>query len=102
MRLEHLSEERLKESLLKVIGKYLVCGNTGFFFGSRVAGKGSERSDIDVGIEGEEKAPAAALAKIRDEIEELPFLYKIEIVDFKGASPEFRKVALSKIEMLNK
>mgnify|MGYP001588840581 FL=1 len=65
-----------------------------FFFGSRVQGRGDDRSDIDVGIEGPERIPGHVMEKIREAIENLPVLYKIDIVDFKDVSEDFRREAL--------
>lgn len=94
MRLEHYPVEKLKSQLLAIIAKYLdLADYRVFFFGSRVAGQGSERSDIDVGIEGPEEIPFGTMAKIREEMEELPTLYKIEAVDFNKVSNQFREVA---------
>jgi len=36
--------------------------------------------------------------EIREDLENLPILYKLEIVDFKKVSPDFKKVALQNIE----
>ena len=69
-------------------------------FGSRVTGKGNDRSDIDVGIEGPEEIPSRIIIPIKEEIEALPTLYKIDVVDFSRISEGFRKVAQHKIEAL--
>ena len=96
------SKEKLKKELLGIIGKYLDLKEYKvFFFGSRANNKGSERSDIDVGIEGREMISLENMAKIREEISGLPILYSIDIVDFKAASDDFKKVAKQKIELLN-
>jgi predicted nucleotidyltransferase len=102
MRLEHYSQKKLKKEILKIFGKHLNLDLYKiFFFGSRILDKGSERSDIDIGIDGPEEIPAKIMARLKEEIENLPILYKIEIVDFKKVSPEFREVALKKIEIIN-
>lgn len=61
-------------------------------------GRGTDRSDIDVGIEGPHSIPTKICLKIQDEIEELPTLYKIELVDFSRVAPKFREVALQHTE----
>ncbi len=95
MRLEHYPVEKLKKEILAILAKHLDLSRYRvFFFGSRVAGKGTERSDIDVGIEGPEPIPAAAMLDIQEEIENLPTLYKVEIVDFHRVPPKFRDAAL--------
>jgi|SRR3989339_605683 len=102
MRLEEYSVEKLKKEILAITGKYFDAKNCQiFFFGSRVSGKGNERSDIDIGIECKHAIPLDVMAKIKEEIENLPILYKVEIVDFKAVTPEFRAVALKKIEIIS-
>lgn len=99
MRLEHYPAEKLKKEILEIIGKRLDLKEYKvFFFGSRVADGGDERSDIDVGIEGPEPVPLEPLFDIKEDVENLPTLYKIEIVDFKKVSPEFYEVASRRVE----
>ena len=99
MKFKHYSVERLKKEIRQITNKYLDLKDYKiFFFGSRVAGRGNERSDIDVGIEGNEPIPANIMFKIKDDIENLKTLYKIEFVDFKSVAPDFQKVALQYIE----
>lgn len=101
LNLEHYPIEKLKKEVLGIIGnrldikKYKV-----FFFGSRAAGKGNERSDIDIGIEGKKPIPDKAWVEIQDEIENIPTLYKIDIVDFRQTAKKFREVAKQYIEII--
>ena len=69
-----------------------------FFFGSRVAGTASPRSDLDVGVEGEVSIPKEKLLSIKSRIEAIPTLYQIDLVDFALISEEFKKVAKQHIE----
>lgn len=102
MRLEYESPEKLKSEILKIAGKYLDLNQYKlFFFGSRVMGKGNERSDIDIGITGTAPVPPAAFSDIEDEIENITVLYSIDIVDFNNVSEKFKQVALEKVEYLN-
>ena len=102
MRLEHYSETKLKKEILEILGKRLDLKKYKiFFFGSRVSGLGNERSDIDIGIEGPEKALDLAWLDIQEEIENFPSLYKIELVDFKRVTPIFKEVALQNIELIS-
>ncbi|MEK7658324.1 MAG: nucleotidyltransferase domain-containing protein [Patescibacteria group bacterium] len=94
MRLEHYSQEKLKKEILEIVGKYLDLKKYKvFFFGSRVSGKGNERSDIDIGIEGPEKISNSIIFNIKDEVENLTILYRIDIVNFTDASKKFLEVA---------
>lgn len=81
------------------MGKYLDLDKYQvFFFGSRVAGRSSERADIDIGIKGPRKVPIGVMAKIRDDIFNLPTLYSIDVVDFQSAQKNFRQVAEKYVE----
>ena len=101
MRLEHYNEDKLKKEILSVLAKHLDLKKYKvFFFGSRVSGGGSDRSDIDVGIEGGAPVPDRVWAEIKEEIENLPLLHKIEIVDFKRVSRVFRQVAEQDVELI--
>lgn len=102
MRIEHYSLPKLKQEIAAITGKYLNLSEYKiFFFGSRVSGKGNEHSDIDIGIEGPLPISPEIKSKIEDEIENLPTLYKIEIVDFKRVSSKFRSVAMQNTEFIN-
>ncbi len=101
MKLEHYPVGKMKKEISGIVGKYLNPEDyKTFFFGSRVAGKNSERSDIDIAIEGPQAVPLATMARIEEEIDNLPTLYKIEVVDFQAVSPEFRQVASRNMEII--
>lgn len=102
MRLKNYPLEKLKEEIRSIVGRHLdLKSHRLFFFGSRLKDRGDERSDIDIGLEGPEEISPLVISKIKEEIEELPILYKIEVVDFKRVSPDFRQVALRQIEEIN-
>ncbi|MCX5792562.1 MAG: nucleotidyltransferase domain-containing protein [Elusimicrobia bacterium] len=93
--------EKLKADLLAIVGRRLDLSKYRlFFFGSRVTNKGDDHSDIDVGIEGPAPVAGATLGAIKEELENLPAVYKIDLVDFASVSDDFRKVALAKIEVI--
>ena len=101
MRLEHYPSEKLIKEIIKIVGKHLdISKYKVFLFGSRVTDKGDERSDIDIGIEGPEPVLPKTMLEIEEEIEKLPVLYKIEIVDFQRVPLKFREVARKNIEFL--
>ena len=60
-----------------------------------------DRSDIDIGIEGPGPTPGHVLEAIRDDLEKLPVLYKIDLVDFKSVSSEFYQEAKKTIEKIS-
>lgn len=94
--------EKIKKQLLAVIEKNLGrCGHKVFLFGSRAKGDAWDRSDIDVGIEGDKPIPSEIKLKIEEELNNLPTLYKFDLVDFKAVSDEFKKETLKNIKPLN-
>lgn len=101
VRLEYENAVELKKRIRNILGKHLDLSRYRiFFFGSRVTGKGSDRSDIDIGISGKEPVPNDVLARIKDELEESSILYEIDVVDFARAHDRFKQVALQGIEYL--
>jgi len=94
-------EEGQKEAILKIITNCLDLPHYKiFYFGSRVNGKGTERSDIDIGIEADGPLPATVLNEIMDELKGLPIMQKIDVVDFKAVDNDFREVALQNIKVI--
>jgi predicted nucleotidyltransferase len=71
-----------------------------FVFGSQANRSSLVRSDIDVGIISQSTIQAWQLSNILADIEKLPMLYKIDLVDFKEVDDKFRSVALKNIEKL--
>lgn len=99
--LEHYPVEKLKKEILSAIGKHVdLKTHRVFFFGSRVAGIGSERSDIDVGIESQKPIDWLTMGLIKDEVEHIPTLYSIDIVDLAATPEKFQKIAKSSIELI--
>jgi len=102
MRLEHYPVEKFKKEIIEIIGKQLDLNEYRvFFFGSRVSGNGTERSDIDIGIKGSKPIPIKSWIEIQEDIENFSSLYKIEIVDFGAVAPKFEEVALRQIELIS-
>ena len=102
MKLEYENPEEVKRQILNIISKHIhLSSYQVFFFGSRVSGKSDEWSDIDVGIEGAEPLPRGVLSGIKDEIEELPVLYKIDVVDFADVNDKFKILAKQQTERVN-
>ena len=102
MKLQHYPADTLKSQILEIAGHHLDLNRHKlFFFGSRTTGKGSDRSDIDIGILGQKPVPLSKMADIETALENLPLLYKIEVVDFVRVSEKFKEVALQKIEPIN-
>jgi len=92
-------KEKLQQDVLETVGRYLDLNqHRVFFFGSRVEGKGDERSDIDIGIEGPKALPLETIAQIKEGLSGLPTLYSFDVVDFTQADDDFKEVAKKHIE----
>lgn len=68
-----------------------------FLFGSRAKGTAHSTSDIDLGIEGPDAVPYSILAAIREELEEAPILYSVDVVDFSRVPTKFREIAQERL-----
>ena len=102
MKLEFYSVEKLKKEILGIVAIYLDLKEYKvFFFGSRVKGDSSPRSDIDIGIEGEKPVPTQIMSQIKDHISCLPILYKIDFIDFNNVDKDFYNVAKQNFELIN-
>ena len=72
-----------------------------FLFGSRARGDNlSSSADIDVGILAEKKLSLWQLERISAELEALPSLYRVDLVDFTGRDDDFAREALGDMKVL--
>lgn len=102
MRLEHYPAAKLRSQVREIIGRHLNLNEYKvFFFGSRIRGTNSPRSDIDIGIDGPAPIPGEVRVKIADELEELPTLYRFDLVDFKSVTEDFKRKILEEAEHVN-
>jgi predicted nucleotidyltransferase len=65
-----------------------------FLFGSRAVESPDHRADIDIGILADRPLSARQMVTIKEKIEELPTLLKIDFVDLTAAGERFRSIAL--------
>lgn len=71
-----------------------------FLFGSWAEGNARAGSDIDIGILGDTPVPHRILIAIRQKMEDVPTLRKIDIVDLFRVSERFRTRALKQAKQL--
>lgn len=93
-------KEEIKSMIRKVVAEHLSGDYKVFLFGSQAGLPELKRADIDVGIEAEKPLTNREETLIWIELEDLPTLYKFDLVDFAKVDPGFRKIALNKIEIL--
>lgn len=95
-------ERHLKTQILETVARHL--GNRHYrlwLFGSRAQGRATGRSDYDLGIMTEQPLDLATLSRIRADLEELPILQEIDLVDLTTAPADFVRQALQKSELLD-
>ena len=98
----HRKEEKIKDALRQICATMTdeLIGHRVVLFGSRAAGVARERSDFDVGVLGDTPLPLKTFFKMEDLFDEIETLHRIDWVDFNRVSPEFRREALKKTEVL--
>lgn len=60
-------------------------------FGSWAKGNAVQTSDVDLGIVGPRAIPLILIHQMKEDLETLPTLRKIEVVDLQRASKTFKK-----------
>lgn len=89
---------RLLQNLQELAEKYKVDGLDIFIFGSFARGDQRPTSDLDVGVEWRKERNPQAFLRLYWEMQSLPTIRKIELVDFSQTDPNFRQIAgLNKI-----
>lgn len=101
MVLKKYTVQEIQKDMHSIIGRYLDLSKYQLFiFGSRATGKGDDHSDVDIGIEGDQPVPSSILVNIKNDIDHLPILYKVDVVDFAQVSPQFKDVAKKHIVII--
>jgi len=65
-----------------------------YFFGSRATGEARHHSDVDVAVDARGELPRYVLAELREALEESTIPYRVDVVDLRDASLEFRQKVL--------
>ena len=84
----------LLHSISRIVKENVSCEYQLFLFGSRVTGTNDIKADIDIGIIPNKKLSARQLQNIKESLEELSTLLKIDFIDFSSVSDEFKSIAL--------
>jgi predicted nucleotidyltransferase len=103
MQLKHYPVRKLTNQVKQIVSEELrdMQPYVVFFFGSRVTGINTDRSDIDIGIEATECIPPHVIGEIQERLNELPMLYSVDVVDFKSVDERFYKLASQKREFIH-
>lgn len=95
-----MEKDSIIEEAVKIIRRYLSDDYKIFLFGSWAKGDALETSDIDIGILGEGKTPDDLMFRILREVETIPTLRKIDVVDFNLVEENFKNSALEHAKSL--
>jgi predicted nucleotidyltransferase len=91
-----MTEHELKHAIVRIIRTYLSAPEVKIFlFGSRATGQHTARSDYDIGIETGAPIPLEILGRLQADLDALPVLTKIEVVDLCRVSEGFKYEALA-------
>ncbi len=65
-----------------------------FLFGSFASGEQRPGSDLDLGFTASERTSPQSVESLREAIDALPTIRRIDLVDFRRTDPAFARVAL--------
>ena len=87
--------------IVQVIRRYLPAeSHRILLFGSWATLEASPTSDIDIAIEGATVLDSTVMSEIHEEIDKLPTLRKIQIIDIQQVHDRFRNRVLSQGQVL--
>jgi predicted nucleotidyltransferase len=87
--------EQLKD-VVKTVKSQLAPEYELYLFGSWAKGSATERSDIDLAVHGPAPVPWRQWIVVKRVVDALPTLRKIDLVDLRRVSDDFRKQILTK------
>jgi predicted nucleotidyltransferase len=92
---------KLRRSLRQVAQKYHRLGLDLFVFGSFARGNPRPNSDLDLGVTWRGQPDPRLFTQLYWELQAMPTIRKIDLVDFARAAPGFTRVALAHTIRLN-
>jgi len=69
-------------------------------FGSRVTQTAKDHSDLDLAIIGNDKLDSRTLTLLKLDFEESNFPFRVDVLDWRVISPEFRKLIEQQYEII--
>lgn len=89
-----MDTEKIFKEIVKIVRKYLSDDYKILLFGSWAKGDFLNTSDVDIAILGDNKVPYDLMVKIKEEVEEIPTLRSIDIIDLNSKEKAFRENVL--------
>lgn len=90
----------LLADIVKVIRKYLSDEHKVLLFGSWATMEAVPTSDVDIAIAGKDRVDDFIMVKIKEEIEQLPTLRSIDIIDFNRLDKSLQEKILKDSEVI--
>lgn len=95
-----MEKNKVLKQVVAIIRSYLDENYKIYLFGSWAKNSALPTSDLDIAILGRKKISWETMAKIRQEIENVPTLRQIDIVDLNSVGKDFRKNILKSGKLL--
>ena len=89
-----MTDSEIIEKVAKIVRQEVKQDFRLFLFGSRADKTNDARSDVDIGILAGNPISAKSLFTIREKIDEIPTLLKIDFLDFAAVDDKFQNIAL--------
>ena len=97
-----MTDTQIIYQVWELVQKHLGPNTQLFLFGSRSEGTNSDFSDFDFFVKSAILLTAEQWLNFTESVENLPTLYKIDLIDFNQAGDDFKKIASkSAKEILN-
>lgn len=93
--LAHVLPSRLLQRLQQLAQTYRQAGVELFVFGSFARGDQRPTSDLDLGGEWASERDPQTFTRLYWDVQQLPTIRKIELVDFTQVGPRFKRVAVT-------
>lgn len=90
-----LRTKEIADEAVRLIRTQLDPSITIYWFGSWPKGEAWPGSDIDLALSAADPIPLGKLASLRENLENLPTLYQIDIVDLGTVGPAFKQEILA-------
>lgn len=89
-----MSTDKIIGRVVGIIKTHLSGNRKIFLFGSLAKGNALDTSDVDIGILGRKKIPFSVMVKIKEEVEKIKTLRKVDVVDLGSMSKIFRNTVI--------
>ncbi|HLD20664.1 MAG TPA: nucleotidyltransferase domain-containing protein [Patescibacteria group bacterium] len=93
-----MQPEQTIQAVRDIVASQLPPNYTVVLFGSWAKGNARPTSDIDIGIVGDQPVSHEIMVQIRKQIDSLPTLRKIDVVDLQTVSARFKEHALKQAQ----